>query len=93
MSDNEDTPSSLWDGVWKSLCSDILSVKNPVGEPIPEFCQRPEEGSKIPSSVARQDAGDVLPNQPLGLILCSNGKIGEHEVSAWVTKSFAKSSD
>jgi hypothetical protein len=31
--------------------SEELSVKNSVGEPIPEFCQPPEEGSKRPSSV------------------------------------------
>src|SRR5690606_25377034 len=63
--DNEHTAASLGH-------SKVLSVQNPVGEPIPEFCQHPEEGSKIPPSVRRQDAGDVLPNQPLGAILCSN---------------------
>src|SRR5690606_21163623 len=44
VSDNEHTAASLGH-------SEVLSVKNPVGEPIPEFCQHPEEGSKIPSSV------------------------------------------
>jgi len=57
ISDNEDTPPSLG-------YSEKLSVKNPVGDPIPELDQDPEEGSKRPSSVNRQDAGDVLPNQP-----------------------------
>lgn len=42
--DNEDTAAPLWN-------SEELSVKNSVGEPIPEFCQRPEEGTKVPSSV------------------------------------------
>lgn len=39
---------------WFSVC-----------EPIPEFCQRPEEGSQRPSSVRRQDTGDVFPDHPL----------------------------
>jgi len=93
MSDNEHTPSSLRDGPLHSVHSDVLSVKHSVGEPIPEFAQAPEEGSKIPPAVRRQDAGDVLPNQPLGPIAVSNGKIGEREVPAWVSKSLAKSRD
>jgi hypothetical protein len=44
MSDNEHTTASLGH-------SEELSVKNPVGEPIPEFAQHPEEGAKIPSFV------------------------------------------
>jgi hypothetical protein len=43
-SDNEHAAASLWN-------SGVLSVKNPVGEPIPELPQEPEEGAKIPSSV------------------------------------------
>src|SRR5690606_37851667 len=57
ISDNEHTPPSVWDGSRKAACSDELSVKDSVGPPIPEFAQPPEEGSKIPSAVARQDAG------------------------------------
>jgi hypothetical protein len=59
MSDNEDATAALW-------YSSVLSVKNSVGEPIPEFPQDSEQGSKSPSSVDRQDAGDVLPYQPSG---------------------------
>jgi hypothetical protein len=44
MSDNEHTPASLWH-------SEMLSVKNAVGEPIPAFRQAAEEGAKRPSSV------------------------------------------
>ena len=44
ISDNEHTAAPLWH-------SEMLSVKNPVGEPIPEFCQPSEEGSKILSAV------------------------------------------
>jgi hypothetical protein len=43
MSDNKHASAPLWN-------SEVLSVKNPVGEPIPELSQRPEEGAKIPSS-------------------------------------------
>jgi hypothetical protein len=46
---------------------EVLSVKNPVGEPIPELCQPSEEGSKRPSSVTRQDTGDIFPNDPARL--------------------------
>jgi hypothetical protein len=44
ISDNEHTAASLGH-------SPPLSVTYSVGEPIPEFCQRPEEGAKVPSSV------------------------------------------
>ena len=44
MSDNEHATAPLWN-------SEVLSVKNPVGEPIPELPQPSEEGSKHPSSV------------------------------------------
>jgi hypothetical protein len=43
-SDNEHTAASLGH-------SEILSVKHSVGEPIPEFDQAPENGTKVPSSV------------------------------------------
>jgi hypothetical protein len=93
MSDNEHTASSLGDGALQSVHSDELSVQHSVGEPIPELPQRPEEGAKIPSVSAGQNAGDVLPDQPSGPIAVSDGKIGEHEVAAWVSKSFPKSRD
>jgi hypothetical protein len=84
-SDNEHTTAPLWN-------SGVLSVKNPVGEPIPEFCQTPEEGTKSPCSI-RQDTGDVLPNQPAGAILVSNGKIGKGEVATRVSQSLSESRD
>jgi hypothetical protein len=59
MSDNEDATTPLG-------YSEMLSVKNSVGDPIPAFDQHPEEGSKRPSSVNRQNARDVLPHQPSG---------------------------
>jgi hypothetical protein len=51
MSDNEHTASALGDRAFQAVYSDELSVKNSVGEPIPELRQRSEEGAKIPSSV------------------------------------------
>jgi hypothetical protein len=43
VSDNEHTAAALGH-------SEVLSVKNSVGEPIPEFDQAPENGTKVPSS-------------------------------------------
>jgi hypothetical protein len=50
MSDNEHTASALGDGALQAVHSDVLSVQNSVGEPIPEFDQSPEDGTKVPSS-------------------------------------------
>jgi hypothetical protein len=49
-SDNEDTSPALRDGSGPSPHSHVLSVQHSVREPIPEFAQRPEEGTKIPST-------------------------------------------
>src|SRR5262249_7835763 len=59
ISDNEHTLAALCQ-------SPVLSVQDSVGEPIPEFAQPPEDGSKCPSVVLRQDTGDILPDQPAG---------------------------
>jgi hypothetical protein len=86
VSDNEHTAASLGH-------SKILSVKHPVCEPIPALCQPSEEGTKVPSSIAGQNAGDVLPDQPVGAISFSNGKKGKHEVATRVIQSFSESCD
>ena len=57
MSDNEDATAPLGH-------SEELSVQHSPGAPIPEFRQRPDDGTKVPSSVRRQDAGDVFPDDP-----------------------------
>src|SRR3546814_17647761 len=57
ISDNEDATAPLGN-------SEVLSVENAVGEPIPEFAQRPEEGAKLPSAGAGQYARDVFPDRP-----------------------------
>jgi hypothetical protein len=73
------------------LCdSEVLSVKHPIGEPIPEFDQRPEEGTKIPSSIATEDTWHIFPNAPLGSIMVKNSNIGKSEVSSRIFKSFSK---
>jgi len=86
MSDNEHTAAALG-------YSEVLSVKNSVGELIPEFCQPSKEAGKVSSSVRGKYAGDVLPNHPLGPIFVSNGKIGEHEVATRVCQSSSEAGD
>ena len=84
--DNEDSTATLRD-------SEVLSVQHSVGEPIPELHQRPEEGTKIPSTVATDDAWHVFPDDPSGLDAISQSKKDEGEVAARVFKSFAESCD
>jgi hypothetical protein len=57
VSDNEDSTASLGH-------SKELSVQHSPGATIPELRQRPEDGAKIPPSAGRQNASDVLPNDP-----------------------------
>lgn len=92
-SDNEHTPSSLRDSPSKPVHSHELSVNDPIGPPIPEFFQPPEDGAKRPSAVLRQDTGDVLPNDPFGTVAISDSKKSESEVPAWVSQAFAQSRD
>jgi hypothetical protein len=93
MSDNEHTPSSLRDSPAKPVHSHVLSVKDSVAPPIPEFSQRPEEGSKVPSAVAGQYARHVLPNHPSGANAFNQPKIDKHEVPARVSQSLSESGD
>lgn len=82
MSDNEHAAAALWN-------SEELSVKHSVGEAIPEFDHAPENGTKVPSSIRRQDAGHVLPNQPPGPFAVSQPKIFERQVTAVVIQAAA----
>jgi hypothetical protein len=86
MSDNEDATAPLRN-------SKVLCVQNCVGEPIPEFCHAPEYGTKVPSSVRGQDAGDILPNQPSGPCAVSKPKIFEGQVATVIIQPASKSSD
>jgi hypothetical protein len=84
--DNEHTATALGD-------SKPLSVKNAIGEPIPEFCQRPEEGAKIPSFSRRQDSGDVFPYHPLGPQDANKLSESEGQVATRVFQSFSQPCD
>ena len=86
MSDNEDAAAALWN-------SEVLSVKNSVCDPIPELPQHPEEGSERPSSVDRQDAGDVLPNQPAGPQSASKASVLDRELATRSVHSRSESGD
>ena len=86
ISDNEHATAALWN-------SEVLSVENAVGEPIPEFCHPSEDGSKVPSSVRRQDTGDVLPYQPSGPCAISKAEIFEGQVATVVSQSASKAGD
>jgi hypothetical protein len=68
MSDNEDSTASLGD-------SKVLSVQDSAGDAITAFNQRPLDGSIIPSSVRRQETGDVFKNEPLRLQLFKKSEI------------------
>jgi hypothetical protein len=92
-SDNEDTLPSLGDGTRVAVHSGVLSVQDPVGPPIPEVFQPPKEGTKSPSSVLRQDTGDVFPNDPLRAKCASQSEELQREATARVGKSCPKSCD
>jgi len=59
MSDNDDSTAPLGD-------SEALSVQHSPGEAIPEVSQRPDDGTHVPSSMRRQEARDVLEDDPTG---------------------------
>ena len=86
VSDNEHTAASLGH-------SEVLSVQHPVGPPIPELAQRPEEGTKIPSLSAGQDAGDVFPDNPSRPVTPSDCKKCKHEVPSRVFESSPQTGD
>lgn len=62
--DNEHTAASLGH-------AEVLSVEHPPGVPIPEFSQRPKDGSEVSPAVTRQKARDVLEENPTGSALSS----------------------
>jgi hypothetical protein len=84
--DNEDSTATLGD-------SEVLSVQHSVSEPIPEFDQRPEEGTKIFSSVTTEQTWHVFKDDPSGLELISESKKHETEVAPRVVESLAESGD
>jgi hypothetical protein len=89
-SDNEHTPSSLRDGTRVTVHSHPLSVQHSVGEPVPELDQRPEEGTKVPSSSRRQDTRDVFPDEAARPDAINQAEIDEGEVSAGVCETLSE---
>jgi len=86
ISDNEDATAPLWN-------SEMLSVKNSVGEPIPAVGQPSEEGSKSPSFVNGQHAGHVLPKKPAGAKAASKFNEFEREVTTASSQARSESCD
>ena len=85
-SDNEDATAALGN-------SEELSVKNSVRDPIPEFPQDPEDGSKRPPSIDRQQAGDVLEDNPSGKNSANNSKAFKRDVATRVIHPRPESCD
>jgi hypothetical protein len=92
-SDNEHTVSPLRDGTLEPVHTHVLSVQHSVGPPVPELAQCPEEGTKVPSFSTRQDAGDILPDHPLGPYAVNKSKKDEGQVATRVSHSSSQASD
>ena len=86
VSDNEHTAASLGH-------SEVLSVKDSVGPPVPEFLQRREEGAKGPPPVRRQDSGDVFPDNPPGTESANHSEIDEGQLTTRISQSSSESGD
>jgi hypothetical protein len=86
MSDNEDATAALGH-------SEELSVQDSPGEPIPEFPQRPEQASKRPSAVNRQDAGDIFPENPARPSQADKAEKDEGQVTTRVVQSLSQAGD
>jgi hypothetical protein len=86
MSDNEDSAATLGH-------SEELSVQNSICDPVPEFSHRPEHGSKRPSGVDRQNAGDVFPDEPSRSKASSKPEKCQREVATRVIQSKPLSGD
>jgi hypothetical protein len=84
--DNEHTTASLGH-------SEVLSVQHSVGEPIPEFDQRPEEGAKRLSSVLRQDTRDVFPHDPARAKCCRQSDELQREATSSVGQPCSEPGD
>jgi hypothetical protein len=84
MSDNEHAPAALRD-------SEMTSVQNRVGEPIPAFPHGPEEGSESAAPIGGKHTGDILPNEPARPNRLKNSYIFESELPSIASKAGAKS--
>lgn len=93
ISDKEHTTPSLWHSSSETACSHILSVKGSVGPPKPAFPHEPEDGSKRPSVIVRQNAGDIFPDDPVGANSLSQREELKREVAARIVQAEALSCD
>jgi hypothetical protein len=84
--DDEDTLPS--DG-----CPEISRVQDSVGPPIPALPQEREEGTKVPSSSRRQEAGDVFEHHPSGAQAASQSKKLDGQVAARIIHAETSSAD
>jgi hypothetical protein len=60
------------------------SVQDSPADTIPEFFQRPHEGTKRPSFILIENASDVFPYDPLGIVSFDHAEIGENQLSSRV---------
>lgn len=86
MSDNENSSTPLGNSV-------VSSVQHSVRETIPAVSQRPEEGTKVPSFVRRQDTIDVFPDDPRGLFFLRDFAERERELPSRVVEAEPLSSE
>lgn len=73
--------------------SEVLSVQDSVGPPIPELAQPSEEGTKGSPLVCRQDTGDILPNDPAGSEPVSKAKKLERQLTTRVIQAASESGE
>ena len=69
----------------------MLSVQNSVSEPIPEFLNGPKKGAEVPPLVVRQNATDVLLDEPTGALDGDDAQEFEGEVATGVVEEDRKS--
>tara|TARA_R100001594_G_C3904021_1_gene231596 strand:+ start:122 stop:565 length:444 start_codon:yes stop_codon:yes gene_type:complete len=71
--------------------SEKLSIENAVGEPIPAFDQRAEDGAKVFASVRAEYPWDIFPNDPGGSKLVNNLAESEGQVTTVIVQSSSES--
>jgi len=86
ISDKEHTAAALGHSV-------VLSVQHSPAAAIPEFCQRPDDGSEIPSAARGQHSGHVLPDDPAGATSASQTAKLKGQVAAFVVQTSSEAGD
>jgi hypothetical protein len=69
--------------------SEVFSIKSTVGDMIPEFNQRPDEGGEIGASglTGRIDSWHVFPNDPSGFEFFNKASICEGDAAARIVEA------